>query len=166
MTRYAIAGSAHRSDALALRPFTTYGALSGVRSPWSSGHLRGHAQRAFYADRDRIDYAILSYSTPIAWHTPDGWTVVADTFSMTTSHHQSAIYYVPRDRVVGFNWGAYSDAQRAMIHGLADGKHHAVGIGQQRRTLDVLQRAGIVLQDGFNPGEYRLAPEYVERVAL
>lgn len=165
MTRYAIAGSAHRADALALRPFTTSGTLSGVRDPWTAGRLRGHAERAFYADRNRIDYAILSYLTPIAWHTPDGWTVVEDTFSITTSRHQNAIYYIPRDRTVGFNWSTFSDAQRRMIYGLRDGKHHNVGFGQQRRTLDILQQRGIVLQDGFNPGEYRLAPSIAERVA-
>jgi hypothetical protein len=34
-------------------------------------------------------YVVYSYGTPIAWCTPEGWYVVAQKFSVTTSKHQN-----------------------------------------------------------------------------
>jgi hypothetical protein len=72
------------------KAFRTHGALSGTDKPvYSSGMLEGDARDRFMRDRLRIDYTVLSYGTPIAWHTPEGWFVVEDKFSKTTSRHQS-----------------------------------------------------------------------------
>lgn len=37
------------------------------------------------------DYFVYSYRTPIAWHTLDGWYVVEQKFSPTTSKHQNYV---------------------------------------------------------------------------
>ena len=34
-------------------------------------------------------YVVYSYGTPIAWHTSEGWYVVEQKFSVTTSKHQN-----------------------------------------------------------------------------
>jgi hypothetical protein len=34
-------------------------------------------------------YVVYSYGTPIAWHTAEGWYVVEQKFSPTTSKHQN-----------------------------------------------------------------------------
>jgi len=45
-----------------------------------------------YYDHVRMaDYIILSYGTPIAWHRTDGWFIPDETYSATTSKHQSYI---------------------------------------------------------------------------
>ena len=36
-------------------------------------------------------YVVYSYGTPIAWHTIDGWYVVEQKFSVTTSKHQNYV---------------------------------------------------------------------------
>ena len=38
---------------------------------------------------DRIIYFVYSYGTPIAWRTAEGWYVVEQKFSPTTSKHQN-----------------------------------------------------------------------------
>lgn len=73
-------------------PFKTHGALAG--GPSILGHLGmlGHDDREqWYADVNDVDYVVTSYATPIAWHTPRGWHVVAQRFSATTSRHQSTV---------------------------------------------------------------------------
>lgn len=39
----------------------------------------------------RVDYAVYSYGTPIAWHHKgvDTWTLSGEHYSVTTSNHQS-----------------------------------------------------------------------------
>lgn len=37
------------------------------------------------------DYVVFSYGTPIAWYTADGWYVVEQKFSVTTSKHQNYV---------------------------------------------------------------------------
>jgi len=64
-------------------------ALSGVTTVPGAGRLDGADRDRFYADRDAIAYAVMSYGTPIAWLTPRGWHVVGQRFSVTTSRHQS-----------------------------------------------------------------------------
>lgn len=78
-----------------LQDFATYGNLSGTTTPpYYAGILRGSA-KAEYAEglNERvIDYAVLSYSTPIAWHIAGvGWTYVARRFSASTDKSQSAV---------------------------------------------------------------------------
>jgi hypothetical protein len=36
-------------------------------------------------------YVVYSYGTPIAWRTADGWYVVEQKFSVTTSKHQNYV---------------------------------------------------------------------------
>jgi hypothetical protein len=40
---------------------------------------------------DTIDYVVFSYDTPIAWHSEQGWYVVEQKFSVTTSKHQNYV---------------------------------------------------------------------------
>ena len=76
--------------------FTTHGALS-AHNPRGryigAGRLTGLDLDQFYIDQDDIDYVVLSYSTPIAWHTPEGgWYKVKQKFSPTSSNHQGTLY--------------------------------------------------------------------------
>jgi len=40
---------------------------------------------------NRAHYWVYSYSTPIAWYTSEGWYVVEQKFSVTTSKHQNYV---------------------------------------------------------------------------
>lgn len=82
--------------------FTTSGSLRGeaVGSWLFSGLLNAVESELLRSDLmgAGIDYAVISYSTPIAWRRRDGrWRVVAQTFSPTTSKHQSNLYLIERD---------------------------------------------------------------------
>ena len=55
------------------------------------GRLAGFDLDQWDADIDDVDYVITSYATPIAWHTPRGWHLVDQRFSVTTSCHQSQV---------------------------------------------------------------------------
>lgn len=108
-----------------LTPFRTHGALEGTdKVPYYAGRLTGTALANYTEGTDErlIDYVVLSYSTPIAWHMPGiGWTYVDRDFSPTTGRHQYAV--------------------RAALHGLSD-----VTVLQKRYTLsptamEVLYRA-------------------------
>lgn len=84
--------------------FKTSGALSADRhdptSPYLySGYLSGEDAEALTRDlRVGIDYVVLSYSTPIAWHKVDGtWHKVEQKFSRTTTKHQGNLYLIPRE---------------------------------------------------------------------
>jgi hypothetical protein len=80
----------YRDTLARLEGFTTGGALKGVQGPsqWRWGQLP-------YEYRDSVkgaDYVVYSYSTPIAWHMPNGEWVMPDTrYSVTTSKHQGKI---------------------------------------------------------------------------
>lgn len=82
-------------------PFNTSGALKARRpvglTRLDSGRLAGEDLEAFRRDVKVIDYVVLSYDTPIAWHTPDGWHKVAQKFSPTTSKHQGNLYLINED---------------------------------------------------------------------
>lgn len=83
-------------------PFVTSGALRGEKRERPgeyiyAGRLNGTESAALYEDRMivGIDYVVLSYSTPIAWHRVDGtWHVVDQKFSPTTGKHQGNLYMV------------------------------------------------------------------------
>ena len=72
-------------------------ALSGVNA--NTGGLQGAYGRLdneefarFKAVEIQVDYVVYSYGTPIAWHTEgNGWYVVAQKFSVTTSKHQTYV---------------------------------------------------------------------------
>ena len=55
------------------------------------GRLSGDDLAAWQRDRDDAFYVVTSYATPIAWRTLNGWHVVAQKFSVTTSCHQSQV---------------------------------------------------------------------------
>lgn len=71
--------------------FTTSGALRGTHGPAESfGQLPDELRTA----ARHADYVIYSYSTPIAWHGPEGWYFPEEKYSTTTSRHQSKIFFV------------------------------------------------------------------------
>lgn len=58
---------------------------------YTVGMLSGDDRDQFAADVESIDYLVYSYDTPIAWHTPAGWHLVSQKFSVTTSCHQGQV---------------------------------------------------------------------------
>ena len=53
---------------------------------------------------EKFIYAVYSYDTPIAWHTSaQGWYVVAQKFSVTTSKHQNFIRRAIAESLQGVN---------------------------------------------------------------
>src|SRR5687767_753500 len=78
------------ADALSsLTPFKTRGSLEGQYVPvWRFGRLDYDYRDSF----KQADYAVFSYSTPIAWHIPDvGWVMPDVHYSQTTTRHQGKI---------------------------------------------------------------------------
>jgi hypothetical protein len=64
-------------------------AYGGKRS--NTGRLAGDDYENYLKTED-IDYTVLSYDTPIAWHTESGiWYLVSQRFSRTTSCHQRIV---------------------------------------------------------------------------
>ena len=63
----------------------------------TEGWLGGDDLTAWRRDRDDILYVVTSYATPIAWRTTNGWHVVDQRFSVTTSRHQSQVRLGLRD---------------------------------------------------------------------
>lgn len=57
----------------------------------TSGWLGGDDLNAWRDQIGSVDYVVTSYATPIAWHTPNGWHIVEQRFSVTTSNHQGQI---------------------------------------------------------------------------
>lgn len=88
--------------------FRTSGSLSGRSTSlgtYDYGRLTGDDRDQFVLDSRYIDYCVWSYATPIAWHwtAPDGsegWHVVSQKFSPTTTKHQSNLYLIPRDQTL------------------------------------------------------------------
>ena len=76
-------------------PFTTYGALLGTNDrPFGEGLLNNKEAARYREEYQNIDYVVLSYSTPIAWHsTRYGWHIVNQKFSRTTTRHQTNALY-------------------------------------------------------------------------
>lgn len=85
--------------------FKTSGSLEAFNLPSTSGfyhsggRLRGADLDQYNADKADIDYVVMSYATPIAWHvrneTTEGrWHRVAQKFSVTTSKHQGNLYMI------------------------------------------------------------------------
>lgn len=67
-------------------------ALSGHSHTEGTGRLSDSLDRErFFQDIEGIDYAVYSYGTPIAWHSAEGWYVVEQKFSVTTSKHQNYV---------------------------------------------------------------------------
>lgn len=71
--------------------FNTHGALWGA--PVYSTD-RDRLPEEYHDSFKRAEYAVFSYSTPIAWYGPDGWTFPDVKYSVTTSRHQSRIGFI------------------------------------------------------------------------
>lgn len=71
------------------KDFRTHGSLKGTsKIPMSTGMLSGEDLDSYRRDRPMIDYVVVSYNTPIAWHTTSGeWSFVTEKFSKTTTSH-------------------------------------------------------------------------------
>lgn len=78
-------------------------ALSGSRYSLGAGQLKGKELATFDADVNGADYIVYSYSTPIAWHTAEGWYVVEQKFSVTTSKHTNYVRRAIAESLVGAN---------------------------------------------------------------
>ena len=84
-------------------------ALSGVNVneqglSGAFGRLNPQEFAQIKQDETRINYAVYSYGTPIAWHTDaEGWYVVSQKFSVTTSKHQNITRRAIADSLAGVN---------------------------------------------------------------
>jgi hypothetical protein len=86
--------------------FTTSGSLYGQAQP--DGGMSPYAFRGWLSDDERavwerdsydVDYVVVSYATPIAWHvhkpgTEGMWHIVDQKFSPTTTKHQGNLYLI------------------------------------------------------------------------
>ena len=66
-------------------------ALTGTTYSQGCGRLNVQELDKFINDltSDKINFFVYSYGTPIAWHTAEGWYVVEQKFTPTTSKHQN-----------------------------------------------------------------------------
>ena len=65
------------------------------------GRLDSDEVARYESVKDSIDYVVMSYRTPIAWHSAEGWYVVAQKFSVTTSKHQNYVRRAIASSLVG-----------------------------------------------------------------
>ena len=91
---------------IATRQEFTASALSGVNVnaqglSGAFGRLDAQEFARIKQDETRIDYAVYSYGTPIAWHYAEGWYVVEQKFSVTTSKHQNYVRRAIADSLAG-----------------------------------------------------------------
>jgi hypothetical protein len=84
-------------------------ALTGVNANENGllgafGRLNAEEFAQFKQDEIRVNYIVYSYGTPIAWHTDaEGWYVVSQKFSVTTSKHQNLTRRAIADSLQGVN---------------------------------------------------------------
>jgi len=81
-------------------------ALSGKREEYSpqTGRLDNEeiARLIDAFDSGNGGYVVMSYGTPIAWHTEgNGWYVVEQKFSVTTSKHQNYVRRAVAESLLG-----------------------------------------------------------------
>ena len=69
----------------------------------STGRLNAEESAKLINDQNAMDFIVYSYHTPIAWHTAEGWYVVEQKFSVTTSKHQNAVKRAISSELVGAN---------------------------------------------------------------
>jgi len=81
------------------KPFTNdSGTLRGVKNPEPSidrGKLDDHEKGRLLVDfkRGKIVYMVISYDTPIAWETHDGWVYkVQQELTQTSEQHKGLLY--------------------------------------------------------------------------
>lgn len=79
-----------------LIPFSTGGALEGGPDSGYLGRLSDPERSEFVTARNagEVDYVVLSYATPIAWHNSrtGEWVYPLTKYSVTTSKHQGKIF--------------------------------------------------------------------------
>lgn len=139
-----------------LRPFETYGAMSALSYSnmlyLGAGWLAGTAREQFHTDTAAgIDYAVISYSTPIAWHlAAGGWRVIGHNFSASSSKHQGRARWGVRmhaDRTgetvtsLQESYGL-SPAQWSLLVE-STGTYGAALTGQRKRTASILIERGL-----------------------
>ena len=82
-------------------------ALSGKAERYTpqTGRLDNQEAERLIADFNRMTalYVVYSYGTPIAWHSIEGWYVVEQKFSVTTSKHTNYIRRAIAEALVGAN---------------------------------------------------------------
>jgi hypothetical protein len=79
-------------------------ALMGTFAHIGSGRLNTEEfERYNQTLADGANYFVYSYGTPIAWHTAEGWYVVEQKFSVTTSKHQNYVRRAIADSLQGVN---------------------------------------------------------------
>jgi hypothetical protein len=83
-------------------------ALSGTFKDYtpSEGRLNREEYEILEAamNESKIAFVVFSYGTPIAWHTDaEGWYVVSQKFSVTTSKHQNLTRRAIADSLQGAN---------------------------------------------------------------
>ena len=76
-------------------------ALEGRVYGVGNGRLDPEETARYNQDLNSVIYWVYSYSTPIAWYTPEGWYTVSQKFSMTTSKHQSVVRRAISSELVG-----------------------------------------------------------------
>ena len=74
-----------------MEPFKSHtGSMRGEKgSPSSHGRLPSE-----YVEKlagHKVDYTVMSYATPIAWHHEGGWEYPDVSYSSSTSKHQAAV---------------------------------------------------------------------------
>lgn len=67
------------------------------------GRLDAEEFAKFKQEEASVDYIVYSYDTPIAWHSANGWYVVAQKFSVTTSKHTNQVRRAVSDIWQGAN---------------------------------------------------------------
>jgi hypothetical protein len=85
----------------------TASALSGAFKRYTpeTGRLNATETAKLIEDSQGIGglYVVYSYGTPIAWHSLDGWYVVEQKFSVTTSKHQNYVRRAIAESLQGVN---------------------------------------------------------------
>lgn len=92
---------------IATRHEFTASALSGkeVRFTPRTGRLENQYAEKLVSDFNKMTalYVVYSYDTPIAWHSIEGWFVVSQKFSSTTSKHQNYVRQAVAESLQGAN---------------------------------------------------------------
>lgn len=85
----------------------TASALSGYHTNYTpqAGRLNAeeYAKLVEASANGKFVYVVYSYGTPIAWCTPEGWYVVEQKFSTTTSKHTNYVRRAISSELVGAN---------------------------------------------------------------
>lgn len=89
---------------IATRQEFTASALSGAFAHIGAGRLDNYETTHYnYAISKGADYFVYSYGTPIAFHSVDGWHIVEQKFSVTTSKHQNLTRRAIAESLAGVN---------------------------------------------------------------